>query len=170
MDRRQLLRGIVPVTTMALVGCTGDDNGTDGENGTTTTSTTTTSTTTTTEEPGTTTTEATVDLTVDLVNTTFNPVVATADVGATVRWVNEDSFGHDVTSAEFSNEGASWEFSESLAGGESTTYTFDSEGAFEYYCTIHGLNTMCGVVVVGDISYNGGPPCQGDDDGDGGGY
>ncbi|MFB6217755.1 MAG: plastocyanin/azurin family copper-binding protein, partial [Halobacteriaceae archaeon] len=61
-----------------------------------------------------------------------------------------------------------------LESGRSTTHTFESAGAYEYYCTIHGKATMCGVVVVGGASYDGTLPCQDSDttttSGDDGGY
>jgi plastocyanin len=99
----------------------------------------------------------------------FNPREAEVNSGATVRWVNKDSVEHDVTSAQFSDGATAWDFKQTLGGDQSTTHQFDSEGIYEYKCTIHGENTMCGVVLVGDVSYDGSLPC-GDGGSDGGGY
>ena len=101
------------------------------------------------------------ELTVTLASSAFDPVEARVAVGGTVEWVNEDGYGHDVTSAQYSDSAESWDYSESLSGGESVSRTFDSAGVYEYYCTIHGESNMCGVVVVGDVSYDGSLPCQG---------
>ena len=105
--------------------------------------------------------------TVELVNTAFDPVRATVAPGTTVEWVNQDSFGHDVTSAQFHDVAEQWDFSTSLSSsGNTATYTFESEGIYEYECTIHGSETMCGVVLVGDVSLDQDLPCEGG----GGGY
>ena len=105
--------------------------------------------------------------TVELVNTAFDPVRLSVAPGTKVEWVNKDSYGHDVTSAQFHDVAEQWDFSASLSSSGSTaTYTFDSEGIYEYECTIHGSDTMCGVVLVGDVSLDEDLPCEGG----GGGY
>ncbi|MFB6217674.1 MAG: plastocyanin/azurin family copper-binding protein [Halobacteriaceae archaeon] len=60
-----------------------------------------------------------------------------------------------------------WSMDATVESGETVSHTFDSAGVYEYYCTIHGSGTMCGVVLVGDVTYDGSLPCQ--DDGGGGG-
>lgn len=107
--------------------------------------------------------------TVDMANTAYAPKVLEVDVGTTVEWTNEDSFPHDVVATQFNDGAASWDFdSGSISSGGSTSYTFDSEGVYEYFCSIHGEGTMCGVVLVGDASKAGDLPCS--SGGDGGGY
>jgi plastocyanin len=111
--------------------------------------------------------------TVRLQGFAFDPIRASVDPGDTVRWVNEDAAGHDVTSARFHDAAESWDFSTELSGGASVSYTFDSPGVYEYACTIHGRSSMCGVILVGDASLSNALPCEsggdGDDDGNGGG-
>lgn len=118
------------------------------------------------------TTEGQSDRTISMENTRFKPSKASVDTGATVKWVNNDSFEHDVTATQFSDTAVEWSFSETLGGGESTTYTFDQEGVFEYYCTIHGESTMCGAILVGGATLSESLPCASDDGGgyDNGGY
>ncbi|MFB6138055.1 MAG: plastocyanin/azurin family copper-binding protein [Halobacteriaceae archaeon] len=108
-----------------------------------------------------TTTAADLTATVSLVSSTFDPVRLDVAVGTTVTWTNEDGYDHDVTSATFSSGATSWDYMASLGAGESASHTFQSAGAYEYYCTIHGQSSMCGVVVVGDVSYDGDLPCTG---------
>jgi len=107
--------------------------------------------------------------TVALEGFAFNPVRAFVDPGTTVRWVNEDSAAHDVTSAQFHDAAESWDFSKGLSGGASVSYTFESAGVYEYYCTIHGRSSMCGVIVVGDASLSDDLPCESGGYGGGGG-
>lgn len=101
--------------------------------------------------------------TVDLDGFAFAPVRASIDPGETVRWVNRDSAGHNVTSAQFHDTAESWSLSRSLSGGDSASHTFESPGVYEYYCTIHGESSMCGVVLVGDASLSNDLPCESDD-------
>jgi plastocyanin len=149
--RRKVLA--TTAATIALAGCTGGGGGDDGGTGTGTETGTATTTESTQSEP-------TVDRTVSLVSTTFDPLRATVDPGGTVEWVNEDGFSHDVTAAQFHDAAADWSFSESLPGGARTTYTFEEAGVYEYYCTIHGKGGMCGAVVVGDASLDASLPCE----------
>ncbi|MFB6228911.1 MAG: plastocyanin/azurin family copper-binding protein [Halobacteriales archaeon] len=157
MERRIFLTATTAVTLPFLAGCGGDGDG-DGEPDTTDGST-----------PTDTTAGSGAMETVSMVNTSFDPREASIDVGTTVKWVNNDSFTHDVTSKQFSDGAASWDFKETVGGGGSVTHTFDSEGVYEYYCTIHGQSSMCGVIVVGDVSYGGSLPCGSGGSG-GGGY
>ncbi|HKL30807.1 MAG TPA: plastocyanin/azurin family copper-binding protein [Natrialbaceae archaeon] len=106
--------------------------------------------------------------TVALQGFAFDPVRASIEPGGTVRWVNEDAAGHDVTSAQFHDAAESWSLSETLSGGASVSHTFESAGVYEYYCTIHGRSSMCGVILVGDASLSNTLPCE--SDGGGGGY
>ncbi|MFT4931088.1 MAG: plastocyanin [Natronomonas sp.] len=139
------------------------------EERTTTTETTTETTETTTTE--TMTAEPAESKTVALEGFAFNPVRAFVDPGTTVRWVNEDNAAHDVTSTQFHDAAETWDFSQGISGGESVSYTFESAGVYEYYCTIHGRSSMCGAIVVGDASLSADLPCEsGGYGGGGGGY
>lgn len=107
--------------------------------------------------------------TVTAKNTAFDPMRLSIDAGTTVTWTNEDSYGHDVTAAQFHDKAEDWNFAEDLPPGESVSHTFDSADVYEYYCTIHGKGTMCGAVIVGDSSLTAALPCEDSDEG-GGGY
>lgn len=114
---------------------------------------------------------ATATATVEMENTAFVPNRLSIDPGTTVEWVNRDRFGHDVQSAQFHDTAASWDhYSGTLGEDDTTEYTFESAGVYEYYCTIHGENTMCGAVLVGDVSLDQSLPCEESDDDGGGGY
>lgn len=147
MQRRHFLAGTTLLVAPALAGCTGDGAdgggttpaGDDGEGGSA--------------------------ATVELRNTAFDPVKTAVDVGDTVEWRNKDSFEHDVTSAQFSDEAAEWDFVEPLGAEDSVTHTFEAAGRYEFYCSIHGEESMCGVVLVGGATA-GDLPCEDD----GGGY
>lgn len=136
---------------VALAGCTGSDDGGDGGGGDGTD----------------------VGESVSLQNLAFAPKRASIDPGQAVEWTNEESVAHDVTADGFTDEAADWDFAADLSEGESTTYTFEEAGVYEYQCTIHGASSMCGAVLVGDASLPAGAlPCEdggGSDDGGGGG-
>ncbi|MFB6220932.1 MAG: plastocyanin/azurin family copper-binding protein, partial [Halolamina sp.] len=81
--------------------------------------------------------------------------------GTTVEWTNKDGASHDVTSDTFTEQGSEWDYySGSLGNGAVTSYTFTEAGAYEYYCSIHGAASMCGVVIVGDASHDATLPCE----------
>jgi plastocyanin len=78
------------------------------------------------------------DSAVTIANFEFDPASVTIQVGDSVTWTNQDSTAHTATGASFDTG--------NLGNGESGTVTFDTEGSFDYVCTIHP--TMTGTVVV----------------------
>jgi len=78
--------------------------------------------------------------TVDMENTSYQPSEIEVEVGTTVTWTNEDSFGHTVTSGEAGFD------SGNVGPGEGFPHTFNQRGKFEYTCTIHP--SMQGTVEV----------------------
>ena len=68
----------------------------------------------------------------------FSPATIRVPAGATVRWKNDDSVAHTVTSKGFD--------SGNLDGGRSFTFTFTKSGSYAYVCTYHP--GMTGTVVV----------------------
>ena len=182
MDRRRFLVATTALTFPVAAGCIGGNGGGSGEGGdgdgdggtgtTTATAAPTEGEDTTGIGGGNESTAGTADgtagadTTVTVVNTAFDPVRASVDPGTTVEWVNEDGFTHDVTSTRFHDSAAQWDIGEEVSSGGSVTHTFDGEGVYEYYCTIHGESRMCGVVLVGGSSLDEPLPCEG---GDGGG-
>ncbi|MFB6146376.1 MAG: plastocyanin/azurin family copper-binding protein [Halobacteriaceae archaeon] len=179
--RRAVLGATVAALSGAVAGCAGDGGG-DGDTATTTTeSTTTTTQTTTASTPtttATTTTETTTtesttsttttttpapEVTVEMAASAFDPVRADVAVGTTVVWTNRDPYGHTVESARFHETAADWAFeTETLGQGDTAAYTFETAGVYEYFCTIHGRDNMCGAVLVGDVSLSKTLPCEGD--------
>ena len=73
----------------------------------------------------------------------YNPNPIEIEVGDTVTWINNDSSPHTVTS---SNDNGSTFDSDILMQGETFSFTFDSEGQYPYFCTLHP--NMVGTVVV----------------------
>lgn len=147
MDRRTYLRTMAVVGTGTIAGCSGGDtseNGGGTNDGVAETSD------------------------ISMVDTSFDPAMTAVAVDTTVTWTNEDGFAHDVVAATLTDAGEEWSFeSGNLDAGDSTQYTFEEAGAYEYVCTIHGGDTMCGVILVGDPEYGGTLPCE--DDGNPGG-
>lgn len=164
MRRRAILASLGSAGAAALAGCAGDD----GDGGTSPTDTDTDTTTagdTPTRTPD-------VAATVETEGIAFAPKRVTIDPGQAVRWTNEDGADHDVTAAQFTEGAVDWDFAGELPGGAARTVTFDEAGVYQYYCTIHGEASMCGAVLVGDVSLaSGALPCEsGGDDEDDGGY
>lgn len=61
----------------------------------------------------------------------FNPKTVTITVGTTVKWSNKDNASHTVT-----GDDGSWG-SNSLAKGDTYSFTFTKPGTFSYYCSAH---------------------------------
>jgi len=84
---------------------------------------------------------------VEVDNNAFSPsTLMGVQVGDTVTWYNNDTVSHTVTSYP---PGSVPLDSPTLSPGETWSYTFTSDGTYEYYCTIH--TTMRGTVVVGGV-------------------
>jgi plastocyanin len=73
----------------------------------------------------------------------YNPNPIEIKVGDTVTWINNDSSPHTVTSS--SSNDSSFD-SGVLRRGEAFSFTFDKEGEYPYFCTLH--TSMVGTVVV----------------------
>lgn len=78
----------------------------------------------------------------------WSPKVREIAPGTTVRWRAVDG-NHTVKS-----RGSNWSYFRNLPLGTSVTRTFNRNGTFRYYCTIHGgvlngvCSGMCGRIVV----------------------
>ena len=76
----------------------------------------------------------------------FSPARIQVVLGTTVTWTNRDSVPHNVTIAPVvMSSSNNWE-SELLYPGQSFSYTFASQGTFQYHCQEHP--GMVGVVIV----------------------
>lgn len=147
MDRRSFLGTCVAVAWAGLAGCTGSQNTGDGSGD---------------DEM-----DSGDGTTVSVVDNDFSPTELEVEADTTVTWENDGSAGHTITAASLTDDGTDWSFdSGRIEPGEATTYTFESAGAYEYACTIHGESTMCGVILVGGASHTARLPCAGG----GGGY
>lgn len=62
----------------------------------------------------------------------FQPATLTIKKGDTVKWTNQDSTSHTVTS----DSGSELD-SELLSNEQSYSHTFNEAGTFDYYCTPH---------------------------------
>lgn len=85
-------------------------------------------------------------------NDAYAPNPIEAQVGDTVVWTNKDSTIHTVTSGNPTDGptgdfGGTAEAPELVNPNQTFEYTFESEGDFEYYCTLHPA--MVGAVTVG---------------------
>lgn len=152
LDRRQFL-WTTAAATLSVAGCGGDGDGGGGG------SPTETGTETEVETP-----TSSADTVVEI-DSAFDPVRISVETGTTVMWDNTDMVAHTVTNAQFHDTAESWSFDRDVEPQGGTRHTFDSAGVYEYYCTIHGKDQMCGAVLVGDASLDGSLPCE--DDGEG---
>jgi plastocyanin len=185
--RRRLLRLGGAALAAALAGCAGGDGGatttdaatspdtetatatptpeptaTESPTATATPTASETPTTTATPTPGPTATPVDVsDGGITIADFDFSPLVASVPSGTTVEWTNEDGVAHNVVAAQFDDGATSWSYrSGNIGSGGTASYTFDSAGAYEYYCSIHGQNAMCGVVLVDGAAKPGPLPCE----------
>jgi nitrite reductase (NO-forming) len=81
----------------------------------------------------------------------YDPLTLAVDAGTTVRWTNDDTIAHTVTSgASDGTVGTADGLFDSgfINPGESFVYTFDDPGEFDYFCLPHPW--MVGSVVVTD--------------------
>jgi plastocyanin len=85
-------------------------------------------------------------------NNRFTPSQITIKAGESVRWRNEDTDVHTVTSGdpEDADAGRVFRLPESglLQPGESETLTFDEPGEFVYFCEIHPEDMRDATVIV----------------------
>jgi amicyanin len=64
-------------------------------------------------------------------NYTYQPANMQVRVGTTVTWTNQDSVPHSVTFKKGMKD------SGLLTQGQSFSYTFNTPGTYQYYCTVH---------------------------------
>ena len=88
---------------------------------------------------------------VEMLDNVFAPRIVRVPVGGVVEWTNEGRSRHNVTADDSSFA------SPDLAPGDSFEERFPVEGAFPFYCSLHGTPGvgMTGLVLVGDASIPG---------------
>lgn len=97
-----------------------------------------------TEEPSTPTPEP-LEVQVDMVDFTYEPVTVTVSAGTTIIWFNAGEIEHSATADD-----EAWDTGV-YGSGEEASITFDTPGTFPYYCVLHGTpggNGMAGTVIV----------------------
>jgi plastocyanin len=164
-SRRGVLRATgTAVTAVLTAGCTAendDESGaapaTESDSKTTAGGETTTDRPTTSSHPPTT----SGTTTVTIQDESFSPRRLRVSTGTEVTWRNDGSGFHAVQSDVLTDAGTEWSFySADMPTGRSVTHTFPEPGVHEYYCTSHGAEAMCGVVLVGDVEYDSQLPCE----------
>ncbi|HEX7541496.1 MAG TPA: cupredoxin family copper-binding protein [Anaerolineales bacterium] len=68
---------------------------------------------------------------VSIANFAFDPITLTIPTGTTVTWTNNDTASHTVI-----GDDGSWG-SNSLAKGDTFSFTFTKSGTFSYHCGVH---------------------------------
>ena len=133
MNRR--LRWMVAVSALSLlVAACGDDGAAATTAGTTAAPTTTITAATTTNAGG------GGDVTeIDVSGFAFRPGDLTITPGTTVHWANQDAATHTTSSDD-----NLW--NQSLAGGATFEFTFETPGTYTYHCNIHP--SMTGTITV----------------------
>jgi plastocyanin len=71
------------------------------------------------------------DVKISIANFAFDPATLTIPTGTTVTWTNNDTVAHNVTADD-----NSWG-SNSLAKGDTFSFTFSKAGSFSYHCGVH---------------------------------
>ncbi|MFZ0544228.1 MAG: plastocyanin/azurin family copper-binding protein [Candidatus Promineifilaceae bacterium] len=85
------------------------------------------------------------EVSVSIVDFTYEPVELTITPGTTVIWNNVGDFDHSATADD-----GSWD-TEVFGPGGSKSITFDTPGVYQFYCQLHGTpdgNGMVGTVIV----------------------
>ena len=95
-------------------------------------------------------------LDVEMLDNVFAPRIVRIPVGGTVEWTNDGRSPHNVKA----DDGAF--ASADLAPGEVFDETFATEGAYPYFCSIHGSPGagMTGLVLVGHAPIPGARPAS----------
>jgi glucose/arabinose dehydrogenase/plastocyanin len=87
----------------------------------------------------------------ELNNSCFDPYILKIDTGDVVTWKNNDDAIHVVVSGD-QNYGSNELFDSGfLKMNESFSFTFNEEGNFGYFCTLHPW--MSGYISVGDVEF-----------------
>jgi plastocyanin len=80
------------------------------------------------------------EMEVKIDNFTFNPPRLTVKAGTTVKWLNDDDIPHTVVSSSKTFK------SHALDTLDQFSFTFETPGLYEYFCSLHPH--MTGTIVV----------------------
>ena len=67
----------------------------------------------------------------------YIPLNAQVNVGSTVVWINDDAVPHTIQSQDEMGNVIGLFNSDILNTGDRFAYTFDEEGIYNYFCTLH---------------------------------
>lgn len=127
--------------TAALVaGCLGDDGDDDGE--------------TYGDLPG--------EVTVEVSDGAFDPLVSHVETGGTVTWENTGEESYRVDAYQFHGDSTAWTFREVLEPGETASHTFEEAGRYDFYdaAAENQQFTTCGRIRVGPVDEGQSLPCR----------
>jgi len=69
----------------------------------------------------------------------FKPFAVTVRVGQKVQWVNNDDETHYLVSNDAFNTAGHRGFNQPIPAGGKVTLTFNHEGVFPFYCSLHAM-------------------------------
>jgi plastocyanin len=87
---------------------------------------------------------------VSIVEYAFSPASISVPLNAVVRWTNNGTMTHTVTSTTVPTNGV---FDSQVSAGSSLCLKFTSAGSFSYHCSIH--TSMTGIVTVAGETVGG---------------
>lgn len=76
---------------------------------------------------------------------TFSPANKTISIGTTIKWTNQDSYTHTVTSGTPGSPSGLFD-SGNLGPNGTFSFKFSQAGTFRFYCKIH--SSMTGTITV----------------------
>lgn len=100
------------------------------------------------------------EVTVEIADATFDPLVVHVAPGGTVTWENTDDQEYNLDSYQFHTGSTSWDYSATIEPGGSASHTFEDEGRFDYTDFALGEYSMCGRVRVGNADEGNTLPCE----------
>ncbi|WP_192918548.1 cupredoxin domain-containing protein [Salinigranum salinum] len=91
----------------------------------------------------------------------FDPHRLAVAPNTRVRWVNDDPDAHRIESTQVGEATTPWEFtSREFGRGGSVARVFRDPGTYAYFSPTWGRSTSCGLVSVGDATFDGDLPCE----------
>jgi plastocyanin len=88
------------------------------------------------------------EVTINMIDISFDMPKIIIDAGTTVTWINQDNVGHTVNSDPHPGHDNHPELnSDLLSNGDTFSFTFDKPGLYTYHCTPH-YQRMKGSVLV----------------------
>lgn len=99
--------------------------------------------------------------TIEINDGTFSPGKVKINVQGTVTWKNTTDAVHRIKSVAYTGNAEQWSYNKEIPDGESASFTFDSQGVYQYYDLDAGQYAMCGMILVGEATSDFESPCLG---------